>query len=128
MFNRGVKRVRELLEENNNPEPQFNVNLITVFQVVVSLATDEGEQILPVKDDKKDILKDVLRGLSDRQRVIIESLSNNPLITAKEMSEKTGVTDRTIRREIENLKQLGVSITRDGGRKQGKWVIKIENK
>jgi predicted HTH transcriptional regulator len=39
MFNRGVRRVKELFEENGNPPVQFNVDKITVFEVVAKAAT-----------------------------------------------------------------------------------------
>lgn len=42
MFNRGIQRVTDALRENGNPEPQFNVNKITAFEVVVGLSTDEN--------------------------------------------------------------------------------------
>jgi ATP-dependent DNA helicase RecG len=45
MFNRGVRRVKELFEENGNPPVQFNVDKITVFEVVAKAAT----QILGTK-------------------------------------------------------------------------------
>ena len=35
MFNRGVSRVKELFKENGNPPIDFNVDKITVFEVVV---------------------------------------------------------------------------------------------
>ena len=35
MFNRGVSRVKELFKENGNPPINFNVDKITVFEVVV---------------------------------------------------------------------------------------------
>ena len=47
MFNRGIQRVKNLLQENGNPEPEFNVDKITAFEVVVrpslslNLVTDE---------------------------------------------------------------------------------------
>ncbi len=123
MFNRGVRRVRKLLEENNNPEPHFNINLVTVFHVVVGQATDEENQIIPAKNGKKDGKKDGKKELTERQQVICDFLAKTPTITLRELARKTGITERTISREISNMKKLGVSITREGGRKQGKWVI-----
>ena len=121
MFNRGIKRVRELLNENNNPKPEFNVNLITVFQVVVGQATDDEEQIIPVKDDKKDDKKE----LSERQTIIVKILLENPSITIKELANRTGISTSTINREIEKINQLGVSISREGGKTYGKWIVKL---
>ena len=41
---------------------------------------------------------------------------------SEKMSEKEGVNERTNERDIAKLKKLGV-LTREGGRKGGKWVI-----
>ena len=41
------------------------------------------------------------------------------------MSEKDGTNERTIERDLAKLKKLGI-LTRQGGRKEGKWVIKTE--
>ena len=53
----------------------------------------------------------------------------DPFLSAKEMSEKMsekeGTNERTIERDLAKLKKLGI-LTREGGRKEGKWVIKIE--
>ena len=35
MFNRGIQRVKNLLQENGNPKPVFNVDKITAFEVIV---------------------------------------------------------------------------------------------
>ena len=68
--------------------------------------------------------------LSEKQKVIIEMIIADPFLSAKaisekmseKMSEKEGVNERTIERDIAKLKKLGV-LTREGGRKEGKWVI-----
>ena len=41
---------------------------------------------------------------------------------SEKMSEKEGVNERTIERDIAKLKKLGV-LTREDGRKEGRWVI-----
>lgn len=47
MFNRGIQRVKTILQENGNPEPKFTVDKITAFEVTVkptlslNLVTDE---------------------------------------------------------------------------------------
>ncbi|MBR4621180.1 MAG: putative DNA binding domain-containing protein [Salinivirgaceae bacterium] len=35
MFNRGIQRVKTMLQENGNPEPEFKVDKITAFEVIV---------------------------------------------------------------------------------------------
>ncbi|WP_462135845.1 Fic family protein [Porphyromonas endodontalis] len=50
MFNRGIQRVKNMLKENGNPEPKFNVSKATAFEVTVqpslslNLVTD-GEKV-----------------------------------------------------------------------------------
>ena len=65
--------------------------------------------------DPKDGPKDGLKELTDRQKVIVEMIIANPF-----------VNERTIERDIAKLKKLGV-LTREGGRKEGKWVIKTND-
>lgn len=43
-------------------------------------------------------------------------------ITISEMSQKTGVVIRTIKRDIEKLQASGI-LTRKGGRKDGEWLL-----
>ena len=50
----------------------------------------------------------------------------DPFLSAKaiseKISEKIGVTARTIESDLAQLKKLGI-LTREGGRKEGKWVV-----
>jgi ATP-dependent DNA helicase RecG len=61
MFNRGIQRVKNLLQENGNPEPVFNVDKITAFEVIVrpslslNLVTDEGK-VTKLNDTLNDII------------------------------------------------------------------------
>ena len=41
---------------------------------------------------------------------------------SEKMSEKDGINERTIERDLAKLKKLGI-LSREGGRKEGKWVI-----
>ncbi len=60
----------------------------------------------------------------------MEIISANPSLSARaisermseKVSEKTQVVDRTVERDIAKLKKMGV-LTREGGRKEGHWVI-----
>lgn len=90
------------------------------------------------KDGKKDFLKDFLKGflkendieLTDRQKYILWAISVDDTLSGKaisqKISEKTSgkisVTDRTIRTDIADLQAKGI-LTREGGRKDGNWVI-----
>ena len=85
------------------------------------------------------VVKDVVKELTDRQKVILKLLALDPTMSAKAISEKISektsektsekftVTDRTIESDLAHLKKIGI-LVREGGRKDGKWVIVIENK
>ena len=82
-----------------------------------------------MSDVLKNAPKDVQKELTDRQKVIIEMIIADLFLSAKviseKMSEKIGVTVRTIENDLAQLKKLGI-LTREGGRKEGKWVVLIK--
>lgn len=41
-FNRGIDRVQSMLQENGNPQAQFDVNKLTVFEVTIGESKDEN--------------------------------------------------------------------------------------
>ncbi|MCQ2292669.1 MAG: Fic family protein [Bacteroidaceae bacterium] len=67
--------------------------------------------------------KNVRKELSERQRHILSLIAADSRITTEQMSEKTGVNEKTIRRDLAILQQQGI-IERVGGRKLGQWMIK----
>lgn len=70
----------------------------------------------------ENVTKDVTKELSDRQTIILSLMASDDTITTTEMSQKTGVERRTIQRDIEALQKAGI-LRREGGRKDGRWVI-----
>ena len=70
----------------------------------------------------KDVHKDVQKEISERQSLIISMIQDNPDIGRIEMSTKLGVNEKTIRRDLDDLKEKGI-IVRIGGRKEGHWEI-----
>ena len=99
------------------------------------IEVDEVELVLPVLAATTNVVKDVVKELTDRQQVILKLLALDPTMSAKAISEKISektsekftITDRTIESDLAHLKKIGI-LTREGGRKDGKWVIVIENK
>lgn len=82
--------------------------------------------VLHIENDKnvtKDVTKDVTKEIPERQMIILDLIRENKNLTIPEMSLKTNVTERTIKRDIANLQELGI-ISREGGRKDGSWIIK----
>ncbi len=46
--------------------------------------------------------------LTERQRLILSSIKENPYVTGKEMSETLSVTQRTIERDLAMLQKTGI--------------------
>ena len=99
-------------------------------QLLNKLDLDEVELVLPVPGVVKDVVKDVVKELPERQRLVLEIIKLDPYISAKAIAEqitekdsgRTKVTSRTIQRDLANLQKRGI-LTREGGRKDGRWVI-----
>jgi len=62
--------------------------------------------------------------LKSREQNIIKLTKENNTISVVELAEKLSVTPRTIIRDIEKLKQLGI-LKRIGSAKGGHWEISI---
>ena len=60
--------------------------------------------------------------LTERQRLILSSIKENPYVTGKEMSETLSVTQRTIERDLAMLQKTGI-IRHEGKVNVGKWVV-----
>lgn len=128
MFNRGIQRVKEMFSSNGNPAPQWNVDKITVFEVIVRPNAEQSDYSndtikADVIKNETNVIKDVIKNLSERQIAICEMLIDNPTITAKMMANTLGIADRTVYREIAKIQETGVVITREGGRTYGRWTI-----
>jgi ATP-dependent DNA helicase RecG len=60
--------------------------------------------------------------LSERQKRILKQIEQNNTISVKEISTSLQVTDRTVEREIQKLRNMGI-IERIGGDRGGYWKI-----
>ena len=72
----------------------------------------------------QNVLKDVLKELTDRQRVIIDNVLKDANVTIAQLAANLDVDERTVRRDITTLQKAGI-LHREGGRKDGRWVISI---
>lgn len=72
----------------------------------------------------KDVVKDVVKELTERQEIILAQLKAYPSIKAIDLAQKTNTTSRTIQRDLSLMQKLGI-IAREGGRKEGCWIVLI---
>ena len=64
------------------------------------------------------VVKDVVKELTERQKVILKLIKEYPSLSASEMSQKTCMVTRTIQRDLASLHEKGILIC-EGGRKHG---------
>ncbi len=116
----GVKRIIEACRKQNVLDPEWDMSGGFVM-VTFRRSTQINTQNVGKKDGKKDGKKE----LGDRQLIIYNLIKENDQITIPELARKTKSSDRSVYRDLDSLRQKGV-IAREGGRKQGRWVILIE--
>ena len=103
-------------------------------KLVLSIETKNATANAPVNAPVKisDVLKNVLKNvqkdapkkLTDRQVNILELIIRTPNITLQEMSKRTKVSVKTIQRDFDAIRKLGISITRKDGKTYGEWVVR----
>ena len=76
-----------------------------------------------IGDDPKNDPKDDPKKLSARQRNILNVILENNEITREQIAQKLGVSDSTIKRELNTLRDMDI-VVREGGKTYGKWIIK----
>ena len=114
----GADIIKKGWRDNKWPQPVLSERVQPNESILTLSVGDVGEDV------GEDVTKDVTKELTDRQKTILEIIKENSLVTIPEMSLKTGVTTRTIKRDIEDLQSWGI-LFRKGGRKEGEWIIKI---
>ena len=136
-----VQPIYQAVKRNDSPMPIFETDdrnghflaTMPIHQAFVDekayLASigkelDEGGK----KDGKKsnDFPKDFPKEITDRQRIILSLVQSDCTLTSQKISqkisEKEPVTQRTIKKDIADLQSKGI-LSREGGRKNGRWVI-----
>ena len=71
--------------------------------------------------------KDRPKELTERQKVILDIIAEDCTITAQKIAQKIAqknikLGQRTLMKELSDLKKVGV-LTREGGRKDGVWIV-----
>ena len=111
------------LETRGSAIPSFHINAF-ILKATLKAEWTEKDTLATNTDNNvhKDVHKDVHKEISERQSLIISMIQDNPALGRIEMSTKLGVNEKTIRRDLDDLKEKGI-IVRIGGRKEGHWEI-----
>lgn len=75
-----------------------------------------------VTSQEENVTKEITDKQTERQRILMRIIKENPQVSIPEMSRKTAVTERTIKRDLQLLQQRGL-VERVGGRKEGHWEV-----
>lgn len=75
------------------------------------------------KNNKKECKKECKKELSDIQVLILKILSMENKTTIADLARKTGLSARKISSELKALREDFHVLKREGGRKEGHWVI-----
>ena len=96
-------------------------------EIYKTLKEHQGDELSHENDhpiDKEFGIKFGIKfGINEKQLLL--ALHSNPSLTASDLAEQLGVTQRAIEKQMKKLKDLGV-IVRQGSRKNGLWIIKKE--
>ncbi len=122
----GFPQIIAAWKETNWGEPQL-INKIDLNEVELVLPFQQNNSSFRTLNVVKDVTKDVTKELTDRQKFILNLLREDctlstPRITQK-IAQKESISERTIKRDLAALHEMGI-LFREGGRKNGYWVIK----
>ena len=116
-WGRGIEKICDACRELGADMPVFELRghgLRVYFKALESALIDESKT--PNRHNVgKDVGLDV--GLADK---ILELIKAEPEIAMSGIAEKTGVTTRTIEREMKKLRESG-RVVRVGGKRYGHW-------
>ena len=145
----GFPKIYHAVKRNDSPMPIFETDdrnghfLATMpihqafvdekaYLVSIGKELDEGGKKEGKKDNDflKDFPKESMEEITDRQRIILSLVQSDCTLTSQKISqkisEKEPVTQRTIKKDIADLQSKGI-LSREGGRKNGRWVITNKN-
>ncbi len=122
-WGRGYEKIRDAFNAEKLGLPVFEEvrgGFMATIKREKFMEIQKGHNVTSVdpKDDPKE--------LSERQKLIPKEMNTNDTITIQEMTQKINVSEKTIKREIALLQGIGV-LVREGGRKDGRWVITGKN-
>ncbi len=129
-YGSGIRRIQEGFSAHGLPAPQFE-EIGSGFRVTVFRNSTDKDRI---KDRLKDRLKDRIKGEKpkypgrtpskpeEKEKMLLQKISEDPLVTAEELSAFLNMNVRNTRKYLAKLKEEG-KIKRTGSRKNGSWEV-----
>ena len=107
------------LTEDDEPNVRINSNDV---RINVSKNTDDVRINVRLSDENQSSSAGTEDSVHSRKKHLIELLKANPEATVEKLQSELSVTDRTIYRDIEWLRENGY-LERLGSKKSGSWHV-----
>jgi predicted HTH transcriptional regulator len=115
--------------ENGSDETNDTLNAVAgvgeTLENVGEMSENVGETPKNVGETSGDVGEnhdDMVNAVGDTRQAIIERIKDNPQISAAALAEEISVTQRTVERYIQELREDGV-LVRHGAARGGYWEI-----
>ena len=117
----GIPTIQDELKKNGSPRAIIETNdERSYINVFIPVHAGCGDTV--ILNDPKDDPKDGPKEISERQGFILKIIKEVPSISRKELTQKTGLSDSTLKRELAKLKSKGY-ISRQGSTAHGIWIV-----
>ena len=116
-WGRGIEKICSACEKDGVPQPVYTIN---PGDIMIEFTAPEDRVIRFGK-----VTDRVIDKVTDEERALLSLLAEDPGYTMPQLSEKMGISRKTIAQRIKQLKEKG-TIERIGSDRKGYW--KINNK
>lgn len=115
----GIPTIQQKLQENGSQRASIETDEERTFFLIDIPCNSECFGVPDMKKCKKECKKE----LSDIQTLILKILSGDNKTTIPDLARKTGLSARKISNELKALREDFHILKREGGRKDGYWII-----
>ena len=120
----GIPTIQDELQLNGSPQATIETDEERTYFLIDIPCHPKfiAERVVLNEDFIKDFIKENRKQITERQEDILFMIAEDGTMTSQKISQKTGVTQRTILNDLNKLQSMGI-IAREGGRKNGHWVV-----
>ena len=115
----GIPTIQQKLQENGSPRAIIETDEERTYFLIDIPCNLDYIGVPDMKECKKECKKE----LSDIQTLILKILYGNNKTTIPDLARKTGLSVRKISNELKALREDFHILKREGGRKDGYWII-----
>ena len=131
-FGEGVDRLYEVMKDAGLPKPEYKVDAFMLYATIRNKRIGDrigekigdrvGEKVGERVGEKTDNNGASVVNTTENQEKILEIMRRRPTVSAYEIGEKIGMSQRKVEENIRKLKAAGL-IERKGAARGGYWVV-----